>query len=54
MAIIFPVANGKTSGKDEEKEKLNQSSDEKESVAPPVLLDIDLVLEKVGRNGLIE
>lgn len=46
LDVQITVANGKTSGKDEEKEKLNQSSDEKESVAPPVLLDIDLVLEK--------
>ena len=46
--FISVVSNGTAGGKDEEKEKLNKSSEEKESLAPPVLLDIDLVLEKVG------
>nr|XP_022286886.1 multidrug resistance-associated protein 5-like isoform X2 [Crassostrea virginica] len=46
MDIQITVSNGTAGGKDEEKEKLNKSSEEKESLAPPVLLDIDLVLEK--------
>jgi hypothetical protein len=48
LVIFFSVANGKSKGKSEETEQLHKDTEEKEYVAAPALIDIDLVLEKVG------